>query len=73
LDIHRFNGSVPGGLVPSPQSLSADLNAPRQRKKGTWRSSLGEGAGGEGGLDSVMDHGVEGESSSDASTHPLLR
>jgi len=60
-----FHGSVRGELVPCPRILSADLNGPRQRKKGSSESAAGSSsracAGGEVGLAFVIDHGAEGE------------
>jgi len=70
-----FHSNGRGGLVtpPSPRSLSADSNRPRQRKKrSNSRRARGRSTsrGGEGVETEVIDRGAESESSTTSSTHP---
>jgi hypothetical protein len=75
------SGSGTGGLVtpPSPRSLSADSNRPRQQRRRTGSrgrsSSRGEVRGGTDRVRAeleVIDRGAESESSTTSSTHPSL-
>jgi hypothetical protein len=71
--VKGFHGSGREGLItpPSPRSLSADLNRPRQRRK---RSSSRAGARSSSrGGEVVDDRGAEDKSSTTSlSTHPSL-